>query len=50
MAMLIERLIGLGARTKTSPGLYFPYQVLDHDAYLARLEQTGGKILDLGNP
>lgn len=49
VAMLIERLIGLDAKPKTSPGLYFPYQLLEQDAYLARLEKTGGQILDLGS-
>jgi hypothetical protein len=48
VAMLIERLTGLDGKPKTSPGLYFPYQLLDHAAYLTRLEKTGGQILDLG--
>ena len=47
VSMLLERLTGLDGRTATRAGLYFPYQVLDHAAYLARLEQDGGKLMTL---
>ena len=47
VAMLVERLIGLDGGPAISPGLYFPYQVLDHDTYLARFKQEGGQILKL---
>lgn len=47
VSMLIERLTGLDGNPATKPGLYFPYQVLDHAAYLARLEQDGGKLMTL---
>ena len=47
VAMLLERLIGLDGDPPTPPGLYFPYQLLDTDAYLARLQQIGGTILQL---
>lgn len=47
VAMLLERLIGLDGGPPTPPGLYFPYQLLDPTAYLARLAQIGGTILKL---
>lgn len=47
VAMLLERLVGLDGDPPTPPGLYFPYQLLDSTAYLARLAQTGGTILKL---
>lgn len=46
VAMILERLLGLDGDPATSPGLYFPYQLLA-SAYLARLEQTGGTVLKL---
>lgn len=46
MAMVIERIAGIsGARP--APGLYFPSQVLDAQAYLARLDAIGGKVIAL---
>jgi hypothetical protein len=33
--------------TPTPAGLYFPYQLLETTAYLARLEQSGGVVLQL---
>ena len=45
--MILERLVGLDGRAPTAPGLYFPYQILDHDRYLRRLEDAGGRILEL---
>lgn len=47
VALILERLIGLDGKPATPPGLYFPYQLLDPATYLARLEQAGGKILEL---
>lgn len=47
VSMLLERLAGLDGKPATQPGLFFPYQVLDHAAYLARLEQDGGKLMAL---
>ncbi|GGE85641.1 Rossmann-fold NAD(P)-binding domain-containing protein [Sphingomonas prati] len=47
VSMLLERLTGLDGKPATRPGLFFPYQVVDHAAYLARLEQEGGRLLTL---
>lgn len=47
VSMILERLVGLDGRAPTAPGLYFPYQVLDHETYLARLRQDGGDLLTL---
>jgi hypothetical protein len=47
VAMVLERLVGLDHQPATLPGLYFPYQLLDPTAYLARLEQIGGRVLTL---
>ena len=47
VAMVLERFLGLDGAPTTPPGLYFPYQVLDPAAYLARLGRTGGEILKL---
>lgn len=47
VSMVLERLTGLDGKPATPPGLLFPYQVLDHGAYLARLEQEGGKLMTL---
>lgn len=47
VSMLLERLAGLDGKPATQPGLFFPYQVLDHAAYLARLDQEGGRLLTL---
>lgn len=47
VAMLVERLVGLDGGPVVPPGLYFPYQLLDHDTYLARFKQEGGQILEL---
>jgi hypothetical protein len=47
VAMVLERLLGLDGHPPTSPGLYFPYQLLDAAAYLARLEQEGGELREL---
>jgi hypothetical protein len=46
-SMLLERLAGLDGKPATQPGLFFPYQVLDHAAYLARLQQEGGQLMTL---
>lgn len=47
VAMLLERLLGLDGQPPTSPGLYFPYQLLDAGAYLQRLKQEGGELRQL---
>ena len=47
VAMVLERLVGLDGNSPTPAGLYFPYQLLDSTAYLARLEQIGGMVLTL---
>jgi hypothetical protein len=45
--MLLERLVGLDGKPATPAGLFFPYQVIDHAAYLHRLEQEGGQVMTL---
>ena len=50
VAMILERLTGLDGRPPTAPGLYFPHQLLDCAAYLARLKQIGGTITQLEVP
>lgn len=47
VSMILERLTGLDGRAPTSPGLYFPFQVIDHGAYLKRLKAAGGDLLAL---
>ena len=47
IALILERLLGLDGKPPVSPGLYFPYQVLDATHYLARLSQEGGEVLEL---
>ncbi len=47
VAMLLERLVGLDGTSPAPAGLYFPYQLLEPTAYLARLKHTGGMILKL---
>lgn len=47
VSMILARLTGLDGAAPTTPGLYFPYQVLDHAAYLARLRAEGGSIMSL---
>lgn len=47
VAMLLERLLSLDGQPAVPAGLYFPYQLLDSVAYLARLDQMGGKVLTL---
>jgi hypothetical protein len=47
VALALERLTGLDGMPPTSPGLYFPYQLLDPAAYFARLTQIGGEIREL---
>ncbi len=50
VGMVLERLTGLDGAPPTPPGLYFPYQLLEPAAYLARLEQAGGTVLTLETP
>lgn len=47
VAMLLERLVGLGDKPVVPPGLYFPYQLLDPATYLARLKEIGGTVMTL---
>ena len=47
MALLVERLVGLDNRPPTQSGLYFPYQLLEPETYLARLQEIGGVIITL---
>lgn len=47
VAMVLERLLGLDNKPASTPSLYFPYQLLEPEAYFARLEKIGGIILDL---
>lgn len=47
VSMILERLAGLDGGAPTQPGLYFPFQVLDRAAYLARLKAAGGSLLTL---
>lgn len=47
VAMVLERLLGLDGQPATPPGLYFPYQLLEPTAYLARLQAVGGAVLTL---
>jgi hypothetical protein len=47
VSMLVERLTGLDGEPGTQAGLFFPHQILDHAAYLERLEQEGGKLMTL---
>ena len=47
IALILERLLGLDGKPPVSPGLYFPYQILDAARYLARLSQDGGQVLQL---
>ena len=50
VAMVLERLVGLDGKPPTSPGLYFPYQLLEPSSYLARLKEIGGMISELEIP
>lgn len=50
IAMLLERLVGLDGLPPVSPGLYFPYQLLDASAFLQRLEDEGGALRALPVP
>ncbi|WP_251977155.1 NAD(P)-dependent oxidoreductase [Salinicola avicenniae] len=45
VALVLERLTGLDGRPATSPGLYFPYQLLDAKHYLERFKQIGGQLV-----
>ena len=47
ISMVLERLAGLDGKPATQAGLFFPYQILDHDAYLERLAQEGGRLMPL---
>lgn len=47
VAMVLERLTGLDGKPAVPAGLYFPYQLLEPAAYLARLKESGGVILEL---
>lgn len=47
VSMVLERLAGLDGKPAQQAGLFFPYQVLDHGAYLDRLAQEGGQLMTL---
>lgn len=47
IALLLERLVGLDGKPPVTPGLYFPYQILDASHYLARLAEEGGRLMEL---
>ncbi|MGX7743518.1 NAD(P)-dependent oxidoreductase [Rhodopseudomonas parapalustris] len=47
VAMVLERLVGLDGAPAVPAGLYFPHQLLDAAVYLPRLEQAGGRVLEL---
>jgi hypothetical protein len=47
VAMILARLTGIDGGPPTPAGLYFPFQVLDSAAYLARLQAAGGGVLSL---
>lgn len=47
VAMLLERMLGLDGQPPTKAGLYFPYQLLNSEAYLQRLEKEGGELREL---
>ncbi len=47
ISMVLERLAGLDGKRATPTGLFFPYQILDHDEYLERLTQEGGRLMAL---
>jgi hypothetical protein len=47
VALLLERLLGLGGAPAVGPGLYLPYQLLEPDAYFARFAAIGGRIVPL---
>lgn len=50
VATLLERLTGLDGRPATSPGLYFPYQLIEHDIYVKRLEAEGAYVEEHSPP
>ncbi|MEW5423433.1 NAD(P)-dependent oxidoreductase [Amorphus sp. 3PC139-8] len=47
VAMVLERATGLSGGPAIPAGLYFPHQLLEPEAYLARLKQIGGCVLTL---
>jgi len=47
VSMILERLTGLDGKAPTPPGLYFPFQVVDHASYLSRLQAEGGSVVPL---
>jgi len=47
VALVLERLTGLDGKPATTPGLYFPYQLLDSQRYFERFRKAGGEILEL---
>lgn len=47
ISMVLERLAGLDGKPATRAGLFFPYQIVDHDEYLERLTQEGGRLMAL---
>ncbi|QPC44547.1 NAD(P)-dependent oxidoreductase [Kaustia mangrovi] len=50
VAMGLESAAGLAGGPAVPAGLYFPYRLLEPEAYLARLERIGGRVLTLETP
>lgn len=44
VALVLERLLGLSGESPVSPGLYFPYQLLNEATYFKRFDEAGGHI------
>ena len=45
VSMILERLAGLDRAAPSPPGLYFPFQLRDHDACLSCLQADGGGLI-----
>ncbi|WP_207482788.1 hypothetical protein [Arenibaculum pallidiluteum] len=50
VALVLERLAGLDGSPPIPAGLYFPHQLLEPEAYLARLREIGGTVRKLEVP
>lgn len=49
VSMVLERLAGLGGNPPTHSGLYFPFQLLETEEYLARLKEADGFVMQLND-
>ena len=45
VSMILERLAGLDRAAPSPPGLYFPFQLRDHDACLSCSQADGGGLI-----